>query len=113
MARFSAALALLAVLAIETRAFPIHPRPLTKRIAQTTIDAPKKWEDACVRILAFSFPHLPVLIIYSQDAAGGGEQCNPIAVTAAGTLLAAAGACDQQDSGDAMVDLAKQVCVRD
>ena len=55
MARFSAALAILAVLATEAAAFPINPhtlasRNLAKRIAQTTIDAPKKWEDACVRI---------------------------------------------------------------
>ncbi|KZV61186.1 hypothetical protein PENSPDRAFT_678628 [Peniophora sp. CONT] len=95
MARFSAALALLAVLATEAAAFPINPRTLAernlaKRIAQTTIDAPKKWEDACT-------------------AAGGADKCNPIAVTAAATLLAAAGPCEQQDSGDAMVDLAKQL----
>lgn len=54
MARFSAVLAIIAVLATEAAAFPINPRTLAnrnlaKRIAQTTIDAPKKWEDACVR----------------------------------------------------------------
>ena len=42
-----------------------------------------------------------------QLAAGGGEQWNPVSVTAFTTLLAAAGPCEQQDSADAMVDLAK------
>ena len=48
----------------------------------------QKWEAAC-------------------DAAGGGQQCNTVAVNAFGTLLAAAGPCDQQNAADTMVDLAK------
>ena len=63
---------------------------LEKRIAQTISDSTKKWEAAC-------------------DAAGGGQQCNTIAVSAFGTLLAAAGPCDQQNAADGMVDLAKQL----
>lgn len=66
------------------------PLGLTKRITQTTIDAVTPWENAC-------------------DSAGGGTQCNPIAVAAAATLLAAAGDCDQQNSADAMVTLAKSL----
>ncbi len=42
-----------------------------------------------------------------QLAAGGADKCNPVSVTAFTTLLAAAGPCEQQDSADAMVDLAK------
>ena len=64
--------------------------PLTKRIAQTISDSTTKWEAAC-------------------DAAGGGAQCNSIAVNAFGTLLAAAGPCDQQNNADTMIDLAKQL----
>ena len=45
----------------------------------------------------------------SQDQAGGGLQCNPLAVTAAATLLAAAGPCDQQNAADQFVDLAKKL----
>lgn len=44
-----------------------------------------------------------------QDAAGGGSQCNTIAVNAFGNLLAAADACGQQDAADQMIDLAKQL----
>ncbi|KAI8974605.1 hypothetical protein BD414DRAFT_498179 [Trametes punicea] len=62
--------------------------PLNKRIAQVIADSTAKWEQACL-------------------AAGGAEQCNPVSVTAFSTLLAAAGPCDQQDSADAMIDLAK------
>lgn len=62
--------------------------PLNKRIAQVIADSTAKWEAACL-------------------AAGGGEKCNPISVTAFTTLLAAAGPCEQQDSADAMIDLAK------
>ncbi|ELU36375.1 proline-rich protein [Rhizoctonia solani AG-1 IA] len=82
MARFTAFAALLAV---SASALPLH-----KRIAQTTIDAVKPWEAAC-------------------NQAGGGAQCNNIAVTAAGTLLAAPPACAQQDSADAMITLAKSL----
>ncbi|KAA1475559.1 hypothetical protein DENSPDRAFT_883653 [Dentipellis sp. KUC8613] len=64
------------------------PTAFQKRINQDTIAAKTKWEAAC-------------------DKAGGGQQCNPIAVKAAATLLANAGDCDQQDSADAMIDLAK------
>ncbi|KIK61913.1 hypothetical protein GYMLUDRAFT_42332 [Collybiopsis luxurians FD-317 M1] len=74
--------------ALATATVRAAPLTLTKRIAQTTIDSVTPWETACT-------------------AAGGGSQCNPIAVTAAATLLAAAGPCDQQNSGDAMVNLAK------
>ncbi|KAI5118764.1 hypothetical protein M0805_004850 [Coniferiporia weirii] len=62
--------------------------PLKKRIAQTIADSTAQWEQAC-------------------DAAGGGEQCNPLSVTAFTTLLAAAGPCDQQNAADQMIDLAK------
>ncbi|KAI0045709.1 hypothetical protein FA95DRAFT_1680305 [Auriscalpium vulgare] len=61
-----------------------------KGIAQDISDSTKDWEAAC-------------------DAAGGGEQCTPTAVSAFGTLIAAAGPCDQQDNADVMVDLAKQL----
>lgn len=64
--------------------------PVQKRIAQTTIDSVQPWENACT-------------------AAGGKEQCNSIAVTAAATLLAAAGPCDQQNNADIMINLAKQL----
>ncbi|KAI0291651.1 hypothetical protein B0F90DRAFT_1812095 [Multifurca ochricompacta] len=63
---------------------------LSKRIAQVISDSTKKWEAAC-------------------DAAGGGQQCNAIAVNAFGTLLAAAGPCDQQDNADIMMDLSKKL----
>ncbi|KAI1781911.1 hypothetical protein LXA43DRAFT_1154692 [Ganoderma leucocontextum] len=76
---------LLTLSALSLRA---HGAPLHKRIAQVISDSTALWEKACL-------------------AAGGGEQCNPISVTAFTTLLAAAGPCDQQDSADAMVDLAK------
>lgn len=46
------------------------------------------------------------LVVY-QLAAGGADKCNPVSVTAFTTLLAAAGPCEQQDSADAMIDLAK------
>ena len=42
-----------------------------------------------------------------QDKAGGGLQCNPVAVAAFSTLLAAPGPCEQQDAADNMIDLAK------
>jgi hypothetical protein len=80
MARFTA---LAALLAVSASALPLY-----KRIAQTTIDAVTPWEAAC-------------------RAAGGAEKCNEIAVTAAGTLLAAPPPCAQQDSADAMITLAK------
>lgn len=62
--------------------------PLQKRIAQVISDSTTKWEAAC-------------------DAAGGGQQCNTVAVNSFGTLLAAAGPCDQQNAADNMIDLAK------
>ncbi|KAH9847602.1 hypothetical protein C2E23DRAFT_863242 [Lenzites betulinus] len=61
---------------------------MKKRISQDTVAAATPWEDAC-------------------NKAGGADKCNPIAVTAFGTLLAAADPCAQQDSADAMIDLAK------
>jgi hypothetical protein len=62
--------------------------PLQKRIAQVISSSTTFWEKAC-------------------DAAGGGEQCNPVAVNSFETLLAAAGPCDQQNAADNMIDLAK------
>ncbi|KAF9052292.1 hypothetical protein BDZ89DRAFT_1153712 [Hymenopellis radicata] len=66
----------------------VQGAPVTKRIAQVIVDSTAKWEKACL-------------------AAGGALQCNPVSVTAFTTLLAAAGPCEQQDSADAMIDLAK------
>ena len=85
----------------------VHASPfLHKRIAQVTIDAVTPWENACVRsTVLFIFQPFPEPLC--QDAAGGGQQCNPIAVSAAATLLAAAGNCDQQNAADKMVDLSK------
>ncbi|KAG1732485.1 hypothetical protein EDB19DRAFT_1831308 [Suillus lakei] len=58
-------------------------------LAATVIsDSTTKWEAAC-------------------DAAGGGAQCNQVAVASFGTLLAAPGPCEQQNAADNMVDLAK------
>jgi hypothetical protein len=77
--------ALAALLAISASALPLE-----RRVAQTTSDSVKPWEEAC-------------------KAAGGADKCNPIAVAAAGTLLAAPPACAQQDSADAMITLAKSL----
>ncbi|KAI0365190.1 hypothetical protein BV20DRAFT_954831 [Pilatotrama ljubarskyi] len=79
----SALLVALTALAMHAQGAPLH-----KRIAQVIADSTAKWEKACL-------------------AAGGAEKCNPVSVTAFTTLLAAAGPCEQQDSADAMVDLAK------
>ncbi|KAJ3479164.1 hypothetical protein NLI96_g9255 [Meripilus lineatus] len=68
----------------------VSGRPVYKRIAQVISESTQQWEKACT-------------------AAGGGQQCNPISVTAFSTLLAAAGPCEQQDSADAMINLAKQL----
>ncbi|KZT64581.1 hypothetical protein DAEQUDRAFT_732430 [Daedalea quercina L-15889] len=84
MARFNPLIALVSIVV------GVHAFPLEKRIAQTIADSTTKWEAAC-------------------DAAGGGEQCNTIAVNAFGNLLAAADACGQQDAADTMIDLAKQL----
>ena len=73
---------------ISALACSVTAAPLTKRIAQTIADSTQKWVAACT-------------------AAGGAEKCNPISVQAFSTLLAAAGPCDQQDSADDMIDLAK------
>jgi len=66
------------------------PSRFSKRIAQVISDSTPKWEAAC-------------------NAAGGAQQCNAIAVNAFGTLLAAAGDCDQQDNADIMMDLSKKL----
>ncbi|KAH7926423.1 hypothetical protein BV22DRAFT_1032919 [Leucogyrophana mollusca] len=66
----------------------VNGAPFVKRIAQTIADSTTQWEQAC-------------------DTAGGGDQCNPVAVAAFGTLLAAPGPCAQQDAADSMIDLAK------
>ncbi|RXW22143.1 hypothetical protein EST38_g3720 [Candolleomyces aberdarensis] len=68
----------------------VQALPLQRRIAQSIPASTQQWEQAC-------------------RAAGGGERCNPISVTAFSTLLANAGACEQQDAGDTMVDLAKEL----
>lgn len=79
----------LALLTLVLAATSIQGLPLnTKRIAQVISDSTTQWENAC-------------------DAAGGGTQCNPIAVAAFGTLLAAADPCDQQNAADNMIDFAK------
>lgn len=88
MVHFRAPISALALAAFATQ---VNAAPfLNKRIAQTISDSTTQWVQACT-------------------AAGGAEQCNPISVTAFTTLLAAAGPCDQQNSADAMVDLAKQL----
>ncbi|THH19823.1 hypothetical protein EW146_g1428 [Bondarzewia mesenterica] len=89
---------LFVTLSIVSASVQAAPYPLTKRIAQVISDSTTKWEAATK--LGHS---------HQQDAAGGGQQCNPIAVNAFGTLLAAAGPCEQQDNADKMVDLAKQL----
>jgi len=76
---------ILALAAVSTTAVPLQ-----KRIAQVISASTQKWEAAC-------------------RAAGGDLQCNPISVAAFTTLLAAAGPCEQQDSGDKMIDFAKQL----
>ncbi|KAI0291891.1 hypothetical protein BC826DRAFT_1021544 [Russula brevipes] len=86
MVRFSTLLLAISAAGSVTAA-PTH---FSKRIAQVISASTTKWEAAC-------------------DAAGGGQQCNPIAVNAFGTLLAAAGVCEQQDNADIMMDLSKKL----
>lgn len=82
------------------------PIPFTKRIAQTISDSTQPWVQACVRA-RFIFTKASDLILSTkQEAADGGDQCNPLSVTAFSTLLAAPGPCEQQDAADAMIDLA-------
>ncbi|KAI0819589.1 hypothetical protein BC628DRAFT_1401785 [Trametes gibbosa] len=76
------------LVSLATLAMHAEGLPLNKRIAQVIADSTAKWEKACL-------------------AAGGADKCNPVSVTAFTTLLAAAGPCEQQNSADAMVDLAK------
>ncbi|KIJ65151.1 hypothetical protein HYDPIDRAFT_89084 [Hydnomerulius pinastri MD-312] len=76
------------LIAFALAAISVNGAPLRKRIAQTISDSTTQWEKAC-------------------DAAGGGAQCNQIAVAAFGTLLAAPGPCEQQNAADNMIDLAK------
>ncbi|KAI0742095.1 hypothetical protein C8Q80DRAFT_1197948 [Daedaleopsis nitida] len=76
------------LLTLSAVAMHAQGAPLHRRIAQVISDSTTLWEKACL-------------------AAGGGEKCNPVSVTAFSTLLAAAGPCEQQDSADAMIDLAK------
>jgi hypothetical protein len=83
----------------------VHGALIHKRIAQVISDSTTKWEAACVsffRCLGWSY-----FILSSQDAAGGGAQCNQVAVASFSTLLAAPGPCEQQNAADNMVDLAK------
>lgn len=84
MVQLAFAFVALTLLQVSIHASPI----LNKRIAQVTIDAVSTWEAAC-------------------DAAGGGLQCNPLAVAAAATLLAAAPSCGQQNAADSFVTFAK------
>jgi hypothetical protein len=83
-------LAFVALVAASAQASPIFQ----KRIAQVIADSTTKWEQAC-------------------DNAGGGLKCNPLAVSAFETLLAAAGPCDQQNAADNMIDLAKTLKSQD
>jgi hypothetical protein len=76
------------ILLLSALSASVSALPLQRRIAQTISDSTTKWEAAC-------------------NAAGGGEQCNPTAVNAFQTLLAAAGPCDQQNAADSMINLAK------
>ncbi|KAI0045712.1 hypothetical protein FA95DRAFT_1495149 [Auriscalpium vulgare] len=80
--------ALLLTLAVSGSALAAPSRWHTKRIAQDISTSTTQWEKAC-------------------DAAKGGDKCNPVAVAAFSTLLAAPGPCAQQDNADKMVDLAK------
>ncbi|KAH9474989.1 hypothetical protein JR316_0012088 [Psilocybe cubensis] len=64
---------------------------LNRRIDQIISDSTKPWQDACVK------------------AGGTQDKCSNVAVTAFTSLLEAGGACDQQNSADAMIDLAKQL----
>jgi len=66
----------------------VSAAPLQKRIDQIISDSTALWQAACTK-------------------AGGGSQCGTIAETAFTTLLAAGANCDQQNSADAMVSLAK------
>lgn len=75
-------------LALAAASVTVHGAPVHKRIAQVISDSTTKWEAAC-------------------DAAGGGAQCNQVAVASFSTLLAAPGPCEQQNAADNMVDLAK------
>jgi len=78
----------LSLFVLALAAVTVNGAPLTKRIAQVIAESTAQWEKACL-------------------AAGGGQQCNPVSVAAFSTLLAAAGPCEQQDSADKMIDLAK------
>jgi len=82
-----APIVLLSMIAATASGAPI---PLRKRIQQTIADSLTLWEQAC-------------------DAAGGGQQCNPLKIASFDTLLAAAAPCDQQDQADKMIDLAHQL----
>jgi len=71
-----------------TQAAPVQ---IERRIDQTISDATRLWQQACV-------------------AAGGTQdKCSGIAVPAFTSLLEAGGVCDQQNSADSMIDLAKQL----
>ena len=93
----------LSAITLQARGAPLH----TKRIAQVIADSTALWEKACVSANILSHAARVAHKTRLQLAAGGAEQCNPVSVTAFTTLLAAAGPCDQQNSADAMVDLAK------
>ncbi|KAG6866557.1 hypothetical protein C0991_002042 [Blastosporella zonata] len=67
----------------------------------------RMWNDFEPAVAEGGWPRMAVDII--PLAAGGGEQCNPVSVTAFSTLLAAPGPCEQQNAADQMIDLAKQL----
>ncbi|KAI6126079.1 proline-rich protein [Pisolithus croceorrhizus] len=78
----------LALFTFALAAVSVGSSPLRKRPAQIISESTVQWEQAC-------------------NTAGGGLQCNPVAVAAFSTLLAGAGPCDQQNAADNMIDLAK------
>ncbi|KAF8151346.1 hypothetical protein B0H34DRAFT_727266 [Crassisporium funariophilum] len=79
---------LTSVLCGMTGAAPIrHDKRIDQVISASTAD----WQQACV------------------TSGGSSDQCSSIAVTAFTSLLEEGGVCDQQDSGDQMIDLAKQL----
>ena len=47
--------------------------------------------------------------VIEQLRAGGADECNILSGKASNTLLAAVAPCDQQDTADAMIDLAKKL----
>ncbi|KAF8968536.1 hypothetical protein BDZ97DRAFT_1755207 [Flammula alnicola] len=67
------------------------PVQIDRRIDQTITDSTKDWQEACV------------------NAGGTQDKCSGVAVPAFTSLLESGGVCDQQNSADTMIDLAKQL----